>query len=162
MWPTAFAERTTPLTRPCDPTTLRLDGSFQGSLGSQFGAVTISTSSEHACQLRGGHPKVLLYVTGKPIAVIQTHSNDIALSEPQVLTIPVTPRDSGPGFAFEWQETCRPKGSISVRVQLPASTTKLRVTHSDRIAGPRCPGSGVAPTVVVSLLGPDLVKHVIN
>jgi hypothetical protein len=51
-----------PLTRPCDLKTLRLRGSFQGALGSQFGGVTISTAGKRTCQLRGGRPKVSMYV----------------------------------------------------------------------------------------------------
>lgn len=153
-----------PQSRPCVPNTLRLHGSYQASLGSQFGAVTISAAGEGTCQLRGGRPKVLVYVAGKPISVAQTHSKDVALSDgPRVLTVPVTRSRSGPGFAFEWQETCRPKGPISVVVQLPGMTRKLRVAPANRIVGPRCsPGSGVAPTVLVSLLGLDLAQLIIN
>lgn len=152
------------LTRPCDPTTLRLHGRFQGGLGSQFGGVTISTSGERTCQLRGGRPRVLVYVAGRPIPLTQTHSKDVALSDgPRVVTIPVIPNRSGPGFGFEWQETCLPKGRISVRVEFPGTDLRLRVAHEDRINGPRCtPGSGVEPQVFVSLLVADFDGLIIN
>jgi hypothetical protein len=152
---TASGSAVAPLKRPCDARKLRLDGTFLGSLGSQFGAVTISTSGPSACQLRGGRPKVLVYVRDSPIPLVQSHTGIPPSDGPSVLTVPVAASDVGPGFRFEWQETCRPKGPISVRVQFPGTNTSLPVAHKDRIAGPRCT-RGVKGRVVVSLLGRDV------
>ena len=145
------------LSRPCDATKLRLDGTFLGSLGSQFGAVTISTSGPSACQLRGARPKVLVYVRDTRIPIVQSHTDIPVSAGPRVLTVPVAPSEVGPGFRFEWQESCRPKGPISVRVQFAGTNSSVPVTHRDRIVGPHCT-RGVKGTVVVSLLGPNVGK----
>jgi len=106
-----------------------------------------------------------VYVAGKPIPLPETHSKDVALSDgPRIVTIPVTPNRSGPGFGFEWQGgTCLPKGPISVRVQVPGTDVRLRVAHEDPIPGPRCTqGSGAQAQVFVSLLVADLAGLIIN
>jgi hypothetical protein len=117
----------------------------------------MSTAGERACQLRGGRPKVAVYVADKWVAVPQVHDPSILASDgPRVVTIPMAPGEGGPGFRFEWQATCLPRGPISVRVQFPGTTARLRVPHKDHIVGPRCDVKGSKGSVAVSLLGPDL------
>jgi len=159
-------ERAEPsLTRPCDPKTLRLHGGFQG----RFGLAVRGSDHLHvwptelsAAWRATAGSRVR---RGKPIPLPETHSKDVALSDgPRIVTIPVTPNRSGPGFGFEWQGgTCLPKGPISVRVQVPGTDVRLRVAHEDPIPGPRCTqGSGAQAQVFVSLLVADLAGLIIN
>jgi hypothetical protein len=147
----------TALTRPCDLTLLRLHGSFQGALGSQFGGVTISSRGERSCQLRGGRPKLFVYVGAEPIVLPQTHDATIpAGGGPSIVVIPIAAKEGGAGFRFEWSGTCLPRGPISVRVRFPGTQARLAVLHEDRIVGPRCDVKGSKGSVAVSVLGPDL------
>jgi hypothetical protein len=147
----------TALTRLCDLTLLRLHGSFQGALGSQFGGVTISSRGERSCQLRGGRPKVFVSVGGEPIVLPQTNDATISASDgPRVVVVPIAAKEGGPGFVFEWSGTCLPRGPISVRVRFPGTEARLPVLHEDHIVGPRCDVKGSKGSVAVSVLGPDL------
>jgi hypothetical protein len=117
----------------------------------------MSTAGERTCQLRGGRPQVSVYVAGTRVPVAQVHDPSIRASDgPRVVTIPIAPREGGPGFRFEWSATCLPRGPLSVRVQFPGTTVRLRVPHKDHIVGPRCDVQGSTGSVAVSLLGPDL------
>jgi hypothetical protein len=117
----------------------------------------MSTSGERTCQLRGGRARVLVYVADTLLPTVQRHDPHIRASDgPRIVTIPVKAANEGPGFRFEWQGSCLPNGPIVVRVQLAGTTTRLRVTHEDRIVGPRCDVQGSRGTIAVSLLGPFL------
>jgi hypothetical protein len=80
------------LSRACDPQTLRLHGGFSRALGSQFGAITISTTSGRTCQLHGGRPKLLAAVGRESVDLEQQHTDIPESTEPPVLTVPIAPR----------------------------------------------------------------------
>ena len=145
------------LSRPCKSNALRLHGGFSRALGSQFAAITISTRAAQTCQIRGGRPTVMAFVEGKRVDLKQAHTASRQDEGPRVLTIPAAPDNSGPGFRFEWLETCLPKGKIVLVVVLPQSTAQLPVTHEDALHGPRC-ARGTPGTVTVSLLGSDITR----